>query len=255
MNSACRLLVLVIAAWGAVLWAGAAPVTPAAPDEAAVKKEFDRLYQDYSRRFHSKMVAEGEMYKPVQVMTAAAKVWDQVFGPRKDIVRARADAILKELEDSEPISEHLFYEIAAVARPSSAPDPQGVLIAKQFVWSPVAAAHKGLEDWFARMLTPPSLETRQMFLENAGLTWQVLKRDAEAPALVQRQGPMLYIVRLSRQDDYYRVEAMRWLRPKTMGPVIPPPPPPPEPAPAAGPAPTPPLTPTPVPTGAEKSKP
>jgi hypothetical protein len=236
MKPACRLFVLVVAAWGAALWAGTPPVTPAAPDEAAVKKEFDRLYQDYSRRFHSRMVTEGEMNKPAQIMTEGAKLWDQVFGPHKDIVRARADGILKELEDSEPVSEHLFHEVASVSRPSSAPDPQGMLIAKQYVWSPAAAAHKGLEDWLARMLTPTSLETRRLLLENAGLSWQVLKRDAEAPVLVQRQGPMLYTVSLSRQDDYYRVEAMRWLRRKTMGPVIPPPPP--APAPAAGAAPT-----------------
>ena len=232
--AACRLLVLAAAVTAAFIWSWAAPVSAAAPDDAAVKKEFDRLYQDYARRFHAKMIAEGESLRPEQITVMAAVMWEQVFGPRKDIVRARAEMILKDLQDAEPISEHLFFEVAGASRTAPVATPPSGLIAKQFAWSPVGIAQKGLEEWLVRLLTPLSLTVRQAVLANAGLTWQVLNRDADAPVLVQRQGPMLYIVRLSRHDDYYQVDGVRWLRPKTMGPIIVPPA---EPAPPAQPAP------------------
>jgi len=36
---------------------------------------------------------------------------------------------------------------------------------------------------------------------------------------------MVYTVDLSRKDDYYQVDKIRWLRPKSMGPVVMPTPP------------------------------
>jgi hypothetical protein len=63
---------------------------------------------------------------------------------------------------------------------------------------------------------------------------------------------MLYVVEVSRQGDYYQMEKVRWLRPKSMGPATPPKEPPegvipPSPAPPPTVEPTPAVIPLPVP--------
>jgi len=188
--------------------------------ESATKAKFEELYKEYSTRFHEKMVGTAETMQPAQVTAEAARIWNDVFGPHKDLVEARVKEILSDLDKAEPFDENLYLEIASGTRVTPTEDqPQGIVV-RQFLWSPVGAAQMALNTWLARLLQPKSFGMRQLLTANAGLFWQALDRNINNPKLVLKQGPMIFTVDLSRTDDYYQVDKVRWLRPKAMGPLV-----------------------------------
>ena len=187
--------------------------------KSATEKEFQRLYKEYSARFHEKMVGTAETMKPVQITAEAARIWDETFAGKEGLIGRRVAEILSQLEDAKSYDEDLYLEIASGSRVEpSADQPKGIIL-KQFLWSPVGAAQMGLNNWLARLLQARSFGVRSVLTANAGLFWEVLDRSVDKPKLQLRQGPMIFAVDLSRVDDYYQVEKVRWLRPKAMGPV------------------------------------
>jgi len=192
---------------------------PAPSGESTTKQKFEDLYKEYANRFHEKMVGSAETMQPVQVTAEAARIWNDVFGPHKDLVEARVKEILADLDQAEPFDENLYLEVASGTRVKPTEDePQGIVV-RQFLWSPVATAQMALNTWLARLLQPKSFQMRQLLTANAGLFWQVRDRDINHPKLILKQGPMIFTVDLSRHDDYYQVDKIRWLRPKSMGPL------------------------------------
>jgi len=163
--------------------------------------------------------------QPVQVTAEAARIWDEVFSPHKALLTKRIQEILTDLDTCPPIQEDLYNEVASGARVEPAADqPQGIVL-KQFLWNPIGAAQMGLNNWLARLLQQQSFGMRSVMAANAPMFWEVTDRTVDRPKLVLRQGPMVYTVDLSRKDDYYQVDKIRWLRPKSMGPVVMPTPP------------------------------
>ena len=189
------------------------------------EKEFLKLSKQYSARFYEKMTTQAETMQPVQVTAEAARIWDEVFSPHKALLSKRIQEILNDLDTCPPIQEDLYNEVASGARVEPPADqPQGIIL-KQFLWNPIGAAQMGLNNWLARLLQQQSFGMRSVMAANAPMFWEVTDRSVELPKLVLRQGPMVYTVDLSRKDDYYQVDKIRWLRPKSMGPVVPPTPP------------------------------
>jgi len=189
------------------------------------EKEFLKLSKQYSARFYEKMTTQAETMQPVQVTAEAARIWDEVFSPHKALLTKRIQEILTDLDTCPPIQEDLYNEVASGARVEPAADqPQGIVL-KQFLWNPIGAAQMGLNNWLARLLQQQSFGMRSVMAANAPMFWEVTDRTVDRPKLVLRQGPMVYTVDLSRKDDYYQVDKIRWLRPKSMGPVVMPTPP------------------------------
>jgi len=203
----------------AVAWAVLALGCVSDGGKSATEEEFQRLYKEYSVRFHEKMVGTAETMKPVQITAEAARIWDETFSGKEDLISRRVAEILNQLEEAKSYDEDLYLEIASGSRVEpSADQPKGIIL-KQFLWSPVGAAQMGLNNWLARLLQARSFGVRSVLTANAGLFWEVLDRSVDKPKLQLRQGPMVFAVDLSRVDDYYQVEKVRWLRPKAMGPV------------------------------------
>jgi hypothetical protein len=191
--------------------------------ESATEKEFEALYREYSARFHEKMVGgAAENMQPAQITAEAARIWNDVFGPRPDLLQARVREILAELDDAPPYNEAEYIEVRSDERPPPTDEqPQGIVV-KQFLWNPVGAAHMALNNWLSRLMQPKSFALRQLLTVNAHLFWEAVDRNIDKPVLQMRQGPLIFLVDLTRVDDYYRVDKVRWLRPKSMGPLEPP---------------------------------
>lgn len=142
----------------------------------------------------------------------------------KDLLQKRCEEILADLPTAPPIKEDLYFEVIAGTRNETTDQPEGVIV-KQFVWNPLGAANMALNNTLRRLLNPQSFAARSVLASNASLFWDAIDRSVDNPKLMQRQGPLVFTVELSRKDDYYRVDKIRWLRPKSMGPLQVPKPP------------------------------
>lgn len=190
------------------------------------EKDFQKLYREYSARFHEKMVTGAEMLPPIQITAEAARIWDEVFATHKDVLKKRCQEVLSDLDKGTVPQEDLYIEIASGSREAPAApaaETEKGIVLKQFVWNPMGAAQMGLDNWLRRLLQPNSYNVRTLLTANANLTWEAVDPNVETPKLLLRQGPMIFIVDLSRKDDYYQVDKIRWLRPKSMGPIAAPP--------------------------------
>jgi hypothetical protein len=198
---------------------------PAGPSTS--EKQFQKLYKEYSNLFHEKMVSSAEQTPPIQITAEAARIWDRVFAGREDLIRTRQREILDDLDAAPTLDEDLYLEVAQAARVESDEQPKGIVL-KQFLWSPPGAAQFFLNNWLARRMNRGSYNVRSVLTANASLFWEVARRDADNPLLVQREGPMVFTVELTRQGDYYFLQKVRWLRSKSLGPIVQQAPPPPE---------------------------
>ncbi len=187
--------------------------------QSETEEAFRKLYREYSERFHEKMVTEAEDIQPVQITAEAARIWSDVFGDHKDIVRARQAELLQELDPAANFDEDLYREVLpSMNRTEEITEPEGLPL-RQFIWSPQGAAQFYLNNWLARRMNRQSYQIRSVLSANAGLFWQVADADPDSPELIQRQGPMIFVVGLERIDDYYVARKLRWLRSKALGPV------------------------------------
>jgi len=186
--------------------------------KTAAEKEFEKLYRQYSNVYHEKMVVEAERMTPAQVTAEAGRMWDETFSGHKDLLLKRCEEILADLPTAPTINEDLYFEVISGTRNEAEKDPEGTIV-KQFVWNPLGAASMALNNTLRRLLNPQSFAARSVLIGNASLFWEAIDRDANKPKLMQRQGPLVFIIELSRKDDYYRVDKIRWLRPKSMGPL------------------------------------
>lgn len=195
--------------------------SPAVGLKSDTQREFERLYKQYSARFYDKMTLEAENMEPAQVFAEAARIWGEVFGPHKDVLARRAAELLQEFDPAPPIQEEQYNEVACWTRSEPKPGTQQPIILRQLAWSPTGAAQVALGDFLNQLLSPKSRTMRQVMGANAILFWEAIDRDEDRPKLMLRQGPMLFLFDLSRKDDYYMVDKIRWLRPKSMGPITP----------------------------------
>lgn len=147
--------------------------------------------------------------------------------------------------------------------PDEAP---GAGVLKQFRWNPLGDAQMIVNNTLAQIMKPESFASLQVVRINASPIWETIDRSMEHPKLCLRQGPMIYIVEMSRKDDYYQAEKFRWLKPKPAAgstpapaaagsPAAAPPAAPLAPAPAAVPGAAPPVTPIPGAAPAPAGKP
>lgn len=199
------------------------------------EKKFQELYKQYSTRFYEKMTSQAQSMPPMQVTQEASRIWDEVFGPNKALVTKRVDEILKELDQCPAIQEDQYSEVAIGSRDpdkawktvvageqpqqDSVPDDAEGLVLKQFRWSPIGDAQMALNNWLQRIMQRPAYAMRQVMAINVSPLWEAIDRNVDHPKLCLRQGPMIFIVDMSRKDDVYQVEKVRWLKPKSMGPV------------------------------------
>ncbi|MFO8012022.1 MAG: hypothetical protein R6X20_01825 [Phycisphaerae bacterium] len=187
--------------------------------QSAAEQEFKRLYEEYSDRFHEKMIGSAKSMTPAQITAEAARIWDEVFAGHQDVLDARVQEILGKLDAAEPFDEAVYVEIASGERVQPTDDQPAGTAVKQFLWNPVGTAQMALNNWLARLLQRQSFALRRLLTANAGLFWKAADRDINHPKLQMRQGPLIFTVSLTRKGDYYQVDKVRWLRPKSMGPI------------------------------------
>ena len=203
--------------WADECQPGRRPSEPAPAAPSDTQKQFCQLYKQFSDRFHEKMIRTAEGMTPAQIAAEAAAVWQEVFAGQEDLLSRRSREILAKLDAAPALDESQYYE---VLRKSFDPnDKAPAPVPKHLTWSPVGAATYYLEKTLAAVMCPSALAARAQLVANAQLTWEAVDRDPDKPRLLQHQGPVLFIVDLSRKDDCYQVDKIRWLRPKTMGPV------------------------------------
>jgi hypothetical protein len=203
------------------------------------EKKFQGLYKQYSARFYEKMTSQAQTMPPMQVTQEASRIWDEVFGPNKALVTKRVEENLKELDQGPAIQEDQYNEVAVGTREAGAPadkawktvvagekpredtipdEAEGMTL-KQFRWSPIGDAQMALNNWLQHIMQRPAFAMRQVMAVNVSPVWEAVDRNVDHPKLCLRQGPMVFLVDMSRKDDYYQIEKIRWLRPKSMGPV------------------------------------
>jgi len=203
------------------------------------EKKFQELYKQYSTRFYEKLTGQAQTMAPMEVTKEASRVWDEVFGPNKALVTKRVDELLKDLDQCPTIQEDQYNEVAVASRDATVspdkawktvvtgqpsrqdplPDEAEGLTLKQFRWSPIGDAQMALNNWLQRIMQQPAFAMRQVMAVNVSPLWEAIDRSVDHPKLCLRQGPMVFIVEISRKDDFYQIEKIRWLRPKSMGPV------------------------------------
>jgi hypothetical protein len=203
------------------------------------EKNFQELYKQYSARFYEKTTNQAQAMPPMQVTQEASRIWDEVFSPNKALVTKRVEEILKELDQCPAIQEDQYSEVAVgtyeasapadkawktvvagkQTREDSMPDEAEGLVLKQFRWSPLGDAQMALNNWLQRIMQPPAFAMRQVMSVNVSPVWEVVDRSVDHPKLCLRQGPMVFLVDVSHKNDCYQIEKIRWLRPKSMGPV------------------------------------
>jgi hypothetical protein len=203
-----------------VLVAGVALLVGCGNQSPSSEKEFDKLYKQYSARFYERMrmdTVDPETLNPTQVMLEAAKTWDEVFAPHKDLLKTRSEELLKNLDDAAPLQEDLYVEVfPPFKREDPIPDLTKANVPKQLFWSPTLCAANSLNEWLSGILQPPARAARQFMLGNAGLSWEAVDRNIDHPRLQVHQGPHVFQVDLTRVDDFYLATKVRWLKPKSM---------------------------------------
>lgn len=211
-----------LVAAGMVLAVGCAQPDPQGETgtETDTEMAFKDLYREYSDRFHEKMVSQARQIQPMRITAEAARMWDDVFAGHVDLVRARQAELLEELPPADDFDESLYLEVfPSMDRPAEEVEAPEGLPLKQFLWSPRQAAQFYLQNWLGRRLDRREYQARSVLLANAGLSWEVIDGNPDRPELLQRQGPMIFIVGLKRINDYYVVRKLRWLRPEAWGEI------------------------------------
>ena len=203
------------------------------------EKKFQELYKQYSARFYQETTNQVQSMPPMEVTKQASRLWEEVFSPNKALVTKRVDEILKELDQCPAIQEDQYSEVAVGSREAGAtpdkawktlvadeqprlatvPDDAEGLVLKQFRWSPIGDAQMALNNWLQHIMQPLAFTMQQIMAINVSPLWEAIDRNVDHPKLCLRQGPMIFIVDMSRKDDVYQVEKVRWLKPKSMGPV------------------------------------
>jgi len=222
-----RVLLCVLAAGWALAAIGCSSSGPQPSSSSA--KEFGKLYKQFADRFHDKMAEEGDALKAEQATAEASRLWQETFGPRKALLKQRCEELLNDLEPAPAIVESaekvdgqlsctvggkVYTEIASISRAPNSDQPE-TAVPKHLMWNPMSAANMALNNWLTVLLDQRAMAVRSFTSSHASLTWEALDKNVDKPRLVLRQGPAIFLVDLSRADDYYRVDKMRWLKAKT----------------------------------------
>jgi len=205
----------------------------------AAEKEFQKLYRQYSDKFYERMTGQTEKMTTDMVYAEADRLWGETFGSHKDLIKRRAAEILAALDNAPPgvegtdkvetrvdskveirdvpnltLNGVVYSELATFTPRADLP------VYKQFQWNPVNAASIGVN----LLLTPllkQNMIVRNILVENGGAIWEVMdRRESDKPKLMLRQGPLVFTVDLIQADDFYKIEKVRLLRAKSMGPLL-----------------------------------
>jgi hypothetical protein len=143
-------------------------------DESATTKEFRKLYEEYSNRFHEKMVGSAETVTPAQIYAEASRIWDEVFAGHRDVLDARVKEILADLDDAQTLDETQYVKVREGERPEPTEDEAAAMTAKQLFWNPVRTAQMGLSRWLSQLLRREQYALRRLLISNAGLFSRVI---------------------------------------------------------------------------------
>jgi hypothetical protein len=193
-----------------------APAPPSGP--SAATKEFEKLYKQYSVRFWELVSApKSDIKTPDDVIILAAKTWQEVFGPHKDVVSAHVKEMLAGLDKAAPIREVDYDTIATFKGLEKA---EG-FVPKQWLWNPMSTASFYLNNiMLQRLLMPQLQQSRNILLQQATLSWEAIDTNIDKPRLFLRLGNWVFTADLVRKDDYYDVAELKFLAPKGSFKVI-----------------------------------
>lgn len=196
--------------------AAGGPPDGSPPPVTACQRQFQELYRTYSTRFHEAVLTRAEEMKPEEIAAEASAIWADVFKDRAGLLGQRCQEILAGLEATPAPDESEYFEVIC-HEPCREGRDEPVL--RHRLWSPVAAADVAVERALCRVLSDGAKSARSAVLSHVDLTWEAVRPAVDKPVLLQRQGLLVFVVELSRRDDCYRAEKVRWLRPKSMGPI------------------------------------
>jgi hypothetical protein len=210
------------AAWAATGCDGGPPPEPAETPRPAgdpTEDEFLELYRQYSARFHDKVTTRLEGMNTPQMAAEALQIWEDVFASHKDLLAERCRAILDELQPAPDLDMAQYVEVASVTRPEDEQRDEDKVVLKHALWSPVNAAAMGVNNFIARLFTATYVAKRSEALSQARVFWEAIDPDVDNPALMLREGPLVFTVKLSRMTDYYRVDEIKFFWPKALGKI------------------------------------
>ncbi len=214
---------------------GASPETK----EVSPADRFDLLDAEFTTRFHLDMLRRAENLSKKEIEEEASRQWAEFFANHMDAVRGRAEALLAALPDAPPLDPEMFTVVARHATllppptedaedeeatvPTARVEPAEAFprepLLKHIAWNPLETARRGLDRWLDTLLTRRAKRKRETLLANVPCVWEAADRRPDAPALVLRQGPMVYRMTMLREGDFYRITAMEWMRPASMRPM------------------------------------
>jgi len=177
--------------------------------------EFDKLFRDYSTRYHDTMIRQTPKTLE-EVIKTAVLMWEQTFDSHPELVTAKCQDILDNLPLAAPVDESQFDVVATQDIPADTDKPkvEGEILMKHVVWNPISTAGIILNTFLRGKLSKSSVLARETFVSNVPLFWEVTDRNVDAPKLVQREGPFVFVIHMVRKDGSYRVTHFSWLQPK-----------------------------------------
>ncbi len=188
--------------------------------KSETEAQFEALYRQYAQSFHEKMFDASPQTPMQSVRAESLRLWNDTFADHLDVLQARQEQILGELSQAQPV-DMAVYDAIAEGNRDEAEEPEGAVL-KQFLWSPVRAAQYQLATWLPRIMDQQMLRKRIVLTREVPVLWQALDKDPGRPTLLQRQGPLVYVVELERRTDHYVATRIRVLAPKAMVKVRPP---------------------------------
>jgi hypothetical protein len=197
---------------------------------SATEKEFQKLQRQYSDHFYELMGFQTGAMTIANVFHEGDRVWGEVFSSHGDLVKRRAGEILAALDtstakesqeknekaDAEPVAILTINGVDYISLATySAPDKADIY--RQIQWNPLNVANVGAN--IMRVGLRQDMNVLGILMENGGVLWEALDKNAEKPRLLLRQGPLAFTVDLLRVDDYYKLSKVRLFRQKSMGPL------------------------------------
>jgi hypothetical protein len=197
---------------------------PPRPNNREAALQLQQLQERYTDRLWHEVLprlkeANGLSQDDLAFSTAP-RVWKEVFGPHRQLLRDAAREILARLSGATAIDETKYSalgEARGLTVGTVAPDNETVAKLEPFLqitcWNPVVAADRPCALMFGSLLGPREAAKRALLNTVAPPVWQAIDRDSDHPKLVRRMGPEIVIVELEfRREGFYYPVRSRWLR-------------------------------------------
>jgi hypothetical protein len=188
---------------------------PAEPVVPKAKAEFEKLHKEYTARLGEKMASvAARNLSPSDIRSEALQTWDAVFGAHQDVLRAYAAELLNQLDAAPAIQEDL-YAVCMDVRPGfDIPDPmESGAFMKPVFWNPLNTANEEMSLVFTSLPNKDQASILAKAVSWAQPALEAVDRNVARPKLMVREGPLVFLIDLSRKEDsYYEVDRVRWLR-------------------------------------------